>query len=137
MFVVLSPCLILVSADLEVAGPGAAVPHVRGGDGAAVEPLHVAHHIVQAPGRDGALPPPPRRPGDRQRVSCGVKAVRLLDIYPEELPIRMEVSVSEAMFLFTQRSLISDYHFYSTLDRTSHFVSRVTVPLLLLMDCNL
>ena len=137
MFVVLSPCLILVSADLEVAGPGAAVPHVRGGDGAAVEPLHVAHHVVQAPGRDGALPPPPRHPGDRQRVSCGVKTVRLLDIYPEEFPIRMEVSVSEAMFLFTQRSVISDYHFYSTLHCTSHFVSRVTVPLLLLMDCNL
>ena len=69
MYVVLSPCLILVPADLEVAGPGAAVPHVRGGDGPAVEPLHVAHHVVQAPGRDGALPPPPRRPGNRQRVS--------------------------------------------------------------------
>ena len=135
MFVVLSPCLILVSADLEVAGPGAAVPHVRGGDGAAVEPLHVAHHVVQAPGRDGALPPPPRRPGDRQRVSSKIVG---LDTYPEELPIRMEVSVSEAMFLFTKRSVISDYHFYSTtLHCTSHFVSRATVPVLKLMDCNL
>ena len=61
------------------------------------------------------LLPAPLEIDSGSAVSCGVMTVRLFDIYPEELPIRMEVSVSEAIFLFTKRSVISDYHLYSTL----------------------